>query len=116
MKITERHTIQGGLLLGLCTIGLWFAGCSTTRRLAADDILYTGVKKITINTDTSGTLSSTVESAVKDPLSVKPNNPLYSPYVRTPSQSGYGLTITFIPKKRKALNIGYITDYQKNRS
>lgn len=44
MKITERHIIRGGLLLGLCTIGLWFAGCSTTRRLAADDILYTGVK------------------------------------------------------------------------
>lgn len=88
MKITERHIIQGGLLLGLCTIGLWFAGCSTTRRLAADDVLYTGVKKITINTDTSGTLSSTVESAVKDPLSVKPNNPLYSPYVRTPFPIG----------------------------
>ena len=88
MKITERHIIRGGLLLGLCTIGLWFAGCSTTRRLAADDILYTGVKKITINTDTSGTLSSTVESAVKDPLSVKPNNPLYSPYVRTPFPIG----------------------------
>ena len=101
MKITERHIIQGGILLGLCTIGLWFAGCSTTRRLAADDVLYTGVKKITINTDTSGTLSSTVESAVKDPL------------VHTfahLSQLGYGPTITFIPKKRKALNIGYITD------
>lgn len=88
MKTLKRHTTHKSLVFGLCVFGLWLVGCSTTRRLAADEVLYTGVKKITIDTDTSGTLSGSVESAVKDPLSVKPNNPLYSPYVRTPFPIG----------------------------
>lgn len=33
-------------------------------------------------------MPSYVESAVKNPLSVKPNNPLYSPYIRTPLPVG----------------------------
>ena len=88
MKTLKRHTTHKSLVFGLCVFGLWLVGCSTTRRLASDEVLYTGVKKITIDTDTSGTLSGSVESAVKDPLSVKPNNPLYSPYVRTPFPIG----------------------------
>lgn len=64
------------------------AACSTTRRLGADEVLYTGVKKIRIEPDSGVVLSAAAESAVKEPLSVAPNNPLYSPYLRTPLPIG----------------------------
>ncbi|MCC8035715.1 MAG: hypothetical protein LIO77_07290, partial [Rikenellaceae bacterium] len=63
-------------------------GCSTTKRLADSDVLYTGVKKMEIEMHDGDKVPSPVKSAVKDPLSVKPNNPLYSPYVRTPLPIG----------------------------
>ena len=45
------------------------AACSTTRRLGAGEVLYTGVKKIRIEPDSGVVLSSAAESAVKEPLS-----------------------------------------------
>ncbi len=69
-------------LAGLLAAGL-AAGCSTTRRLAPDDKLYTGVKKIEIVESESHSVPSGVLSAAKEPLTVKPNNPLFPPYVRT---------------------------------
>ena len=67
----------------LCA-ALLAAACSTTRRLGTDEVLYTGVRKIRIEPDSGVVLSAAAESAVKEPLSVAPNNPLYSPYLRTP--------------------------------
>ncbi len=65
------------------------AGCSTIKRLSDGEVLYTGVKKIRIEArDEEQEVPSSVKSAVKNPLSVKPNNPLYSPYVRTPLPIG----------------------------
>lgn len=64
------------------------SACSTTKRLGGNDVLYTGVKKIDIESVTGEDVPGSVESAVKDPVSVKPNNPLYSPYVRTPFPIG----------------------------
>lgn len=64
------------------------ASCSTTKRLGESDVLYTGVKKIEIESMTEEDVPSSVESAIKDPLNVKPNNPLYSPYIRTPLPIG----------------------------
>ena len=40
------------------------AACSTTRRLGADEVLYTGVKKIRIVPDSGVVLSTAAESAV----------------------------------------------------
>lgn len=46
-------------------------------------------QKITINTDSSGRIAPGIESArQRCRCSVKPNNPLYSPYVRTPFPIG----------------------------
>lgn len=67
---------------------LLLSACSTTRRLGADEVLYTGVKKIRIEPDSGVVVTSAAESAVKEPLSVAPNNPLYSPYLRTPLPIG----------------------------
>lgn len=62
--------------------------CSTTRRLGPDDVLYTGVKKIIYDVPDSVTLSPDVKSDIFDVVNVKPNNSLYSPYVRWPFPLG----------------------------
>ena len=75
----------------ICLI-LWaalVASCSTTRRLAADDILYTGVKKIEINTPSKEQKKAPgLSNAVFDAVNVAPNNCLYSPYLRHPFPVG----------------------------
>ena len=65
-----------------------FAACSTTKRLAEGEQLYTGVKKMNIEPPAGMKLPAAVESEIRSSLSVKPNNPLYSPYVRTPFPIG----------------------------
>ena len=77
-----RHILLYLICLSSCL------ACSTTRRLGNNDILYTGVKKIEIASNPEMNIPGSVESAVKEPLSVKPNNPLYSPYIRTPFPMG----------------------------
>ena len=77
------------------------AACSTTRRLGADEVLYTGVKKIRIEPDSGVVLSAAAESAVREPLSVAPNNPLYSPYLRTPLPIGLWAWNYFYTPKEK---------------
>lgn len=82
------------------TVLLAAAGCSTTRRLADGEVLYTGVKKIEITPDSGVKVPKTVISDVKKPLSVAPNNPLISPYVRTPLPIGlWAYNYLYTPKK-----------------
>ncbi len=77
----KRYAI---LLLAAATA--W--SCSTTKRLEEGEILYTGVRKIEISSADGGKVPAMVESAVREPLNVKPNNPLFSPYIRTPLPVG----------------------------
>lgn len=64
------------------------AACSTTKRVDADDPLYTGVKHFSINTPEGVSLPGDISSQLSQSINVKPNNPLYSPYVRTPFPIG----------------------------
>lgn len=54
------------------------AGCSTTRRLAEGEVLYTGVDKMEITAVDSVKIDGDVKSMVKSSLSVPPNNALFS--------------------------------------
>ena len=93
----KRIRNSGILLLAAALL----AACSTTRRLGADEVLYTGVKKIRIEPDSGVVLSAAAESAVKEPLSVAPNNPLYSPYLRTPLPIGlWAWNYLYSPKEK----------------
>lgn len=74
------------LLFIFCS--LLFCSCSTTRKLTEDEVLYVGVKKMKIETPKKVKLNGTQSSAATGPLSVKPNNPLYGPYVRSPFPIG----------------------------
>lgn len=60
-------------------------------------------------------LSSDAESAVRDALSVKPNNALYSPYVRWPFPFGLWVYNHVEPKRIGALNIGSMSDLPRLR-
>lgn len=102
------------IVLPLCAV-LLAASCSTTRRLGSDEVLYTGVKKILIEPDSGVVLTPAAESAVKEPLSVAPNNPLYSPYLRTPLPVGCGPTTTSIRRRRKDSNTGSTSGWPNSR-
>lgn len=62
--------------------------CSTTSRLGENEVLYTGVDKFKINTYDGKKLTGDLPSELTKTINVKPNNPLFSPYVRTPFPVG----------------------------
>jgi hypothetical protein len=76
--------------------------CSTTKRLGDDETLYTGVKKMEIRSVIPGEkVPGSVAAAVTTPLAVKPNNPLISPWVRTPLPVGlWAYNSLYTEKKR----------------
>ena len=63
------------------------SSCSTTKKLGENDVLYTGVKHLKYHED-----SVKADAGMKDDIftaiNVRPNNPLYSPYYRTPFPIG----------------------------
>ena len=63
------------------------SSCSTTKKLGENDVLYTGVKHLKYHEDTVK-----ADAGMKDDIftaiNVRPNNPLYSPYYRTPFPIG----------------------------
>ncbi len=90
----------------LIVSAVFLAACSTTRRLGEGEMLYTGVRKMQIteavdSTGRDGAVPEDVISAVKEPLSVAPNNTLYSPWVRTPFPMGlWAYNHLYTPKEK----------------
>lgn len=64
------------------------SSCSTTKKLTEGQELYTGVKKMKIETAKGVKLEGPKSSAISGALSYPPNNPLFSPYVRSPFPIG----------------------------
>lgn len=87
MAKSIRHIFHSLLLAA--TAALLTASCSTTKRLAQGEVLYTGVKKMTFTPEVdSMKIPKAVISAAEQPLNVAPNNPLWSPYWRTGIPTG----------------------------
>ena len=86
MKQPIRNRIP--ILFVITLTALLAVSCSTTRRLGADDILYTGVKKIEINTPEGVKAAPGLAGDIKDAVNVAPNNCLISPYLRYPFPLG----------------------------
>ena len=82
---------------------LMLIGCSTTKRIPDDETLYTGVKKMKIIPDSGVTITDAAEADVRSTLSVAPNNPLFSPYIRTPFPIGLWVWNYMEPKNNKGL-------------
>ena len=85
MRVKNRDAFIHVLLAVVVT--LLAASCSTTKKLGQNDVLYTGVKHLKYHEN-----SVKVDAGVKDDIftaiNVRPNNPLYSPYYRTPFPIG----------------------------
>ncbi|WP_407402746.1 BamA/TamA family outer membrane protein [Sodaliphilus sp.] len=75
------------LILCLALAALLGTSCSTTSKLGANDVLYTGVKKLDYHQE-NAKLDADVQDQIFEAINVKPNNPLYSPYYRTPFPVG----------------------------
>ncbi len=75
-------------ILFCTTLVAFLSACSTTKRLAEGDVLYTGVKKVQYNQLDSVAIDPSVKDHIFSSINVKPNNPLYSPYYRTPFPIG----------------------------
>lgn len=68
---------------------LLLSGCSTTKRLGKDDILYTGLKGVEISSPEEKKFPNDVRSSLTEAVSVKPNNSLLgSASVRYPFPLG----------------------------
>lgn len=62
--------------------------CSTTSRLPQGETLYTGVDKFNVVPTDGEKLPEGLMSDLKDAINCKPNNPLVSPFIRTPFPIG----------------------------
>ncbi len=94
-------------------IALVVGGCSTTRRLGDGEILYTGVKKMQVESLTEENVPGDIESAVKAPLNVKPNNPLLSPWVRTPLPVGLWAYNAFYTERQTGMRAWLFRNFAK---
>lgn len=92
-----RHPVSCLVLAAALLLG----ACSTTRRLGEGEVLYTGVHRIRIEADSGVVLSAAAESAAREPFDVAPNNPLYSPYLRTPFPIGlWAYNYCYTPREK----------------
>lgn len=79
---------------------LLFFSCSTTKKLTDGEVLYTGVKKMKIETPPKLKLKGPEKSALTSPMSYPPNNPLFAPYVRSPFPIGLWVYNWHIKKEK----------------
>ena len=99
--MNRTGNIRSSSRLAVLLAASLLAGCSTTRRLASDAVLYTGVHRIRIEPDSGVVLLPAAEAAARSPLSVAPNNPLYAPRLRTPLPIGlWAYNYLYTPKER----------------
>lgn len=81
---------------------LFLAACSSTSSLPQGEVLYTGLKRITIvPPEGEKQIEPSALSALKEPLEVKPNNAFFSPYIRTPFPIGLWVYNHWKPKHEK---------------
>ncbi len=77
-------------------------GCSTTKNLPADEVLYTGIKELKIISEDGQPVNAEAESQVKGALEVAPNNALLgSSSVRVPFPFGLWIYNKFKTDKKK---------------
>ena len=77
MKLNDNHiAVLKYIALALLFAAVWalVPSCSTTRRIADDDQLYTGIKKIDYKVDSGQKIEGGVKSDVRNSVFVAPNN------------------------------------------
>lgn len=79
--------IHIGCLLAVM-FSLLASSCSTTSKLEKGEMLYTGVKKFEVEPVKGQEVPSDVNTILFDAINIKPNNCIYSPYLRSPIPIG----------------------------
>lgn len=89
-SIFKSHRLYASSSVLILVMLLLATACSTTRRLAEDEVLYDGVKQIHINPTGDEKLPMALEENLRLAVNVRPNNPypLISPYKRDPFPIG----------------------------
>ena len=84
-----RRKSNTHIILYIFLFMLIFTGCSTTKNLPAEEVLYTGINDITVqNEDLNAAGKRTLEE-VEGAISVAPNNSFFgSPTMRIPFPLG----------------------------
>lgn len=83
------HKIQSHIIaLMLLIAGVLAVSCSTTKRLAPDEVLYIGVEDIDITPADSQRVDGDIKDVLTEAVDVAPNSPLISPWLRSPLQFG----------------------------
>lgn len=73
-----KHSVVRYIGALMCVVIItMMTACSTTQRLSEGDVLYTGVKKMSIEGVDGVVIDPTVKSEVENSLSVPPNNALF---------------------------------------
>ena len=80
MRANHKIYIVLGVLMALLA-----SSCSTTKKLGENDVLYDGVKRLKYHEE-GVKVDEGVKTDIFTAINVKPNNPLYSPYYRTPAR------------------------------
>lgn len=86
MKMKECRRFIKHILLVVCVMSV--VSCATTSRLGEGEQLYTGVKKFEVKAEKGESVPDEVDAYLFDVINVKPNNSLYSPYLRSPFPLG----------------------------
>lgn len=77
------------IIVAMAVLAMVMVSCSTTRRIPEGEVLYTGVKKVNIESIPKYKVPSSVSDALSDAVHVKPNNSLFgSASVRYPFPLG----------------------------
>ncbi len=77
------------LLSVLCPVAVLLASsCSTTSRLAPDEALYNGIRKLEVKGMPEHDVPGGLKSEISDAVAVKPNNPYPLTNIRTPFPFG----------------------------
>jgi len=88
MRESPLHASTTACLPAIILLLLLAAACSTTKRIPEGETLYTGVTHFKVNPPQGKKIEGGLKSQLSKAIDVKPNNPLYSPYIRTPFPIG----------------------------
>lgn len=98
--MTLPAAIRTAAVITAALAAMAVTSCSTTRRIPADEMLYTGVKKIQITTEPGTKQAPGLAADVKSAVNVAPNNCLVSPYLRYPLPIGLWVYNNWNPDSR----------------
>lgn len=95
----KQHTYIIALFL---SVVLLLTGCSTTKNLPADEVLYIGIKKIEVTNEDKSTDGTEALAEIEAALNYPPNNALLgSSSIRMPFPFGLWMYNAFVNKKGK---------------